>query len=74
MHCHLNMLDLTSFDGDDSSMINNMLTQGINRIVYILVKLEILPGVKSFANRYESVFTFFGVCPLSTNVGPNVAK
>ena len=53
MHCHLNMLDLTSFDGDDSSMINNMLTQGINRVVYILVKLEISPEVKSFTNRYE---------------------
>ena len=51
-HCHLNMLDLSPFDGDDSAMIADMLAQGVERVVCISVDLETLPEVLSFADRY----------------------
>ena len=73
-HCHLNMLDLAPFDGDDSAMIADMLAQGVERVVCISVDLETLPEVLSFADRYESVFASVGVHPSSsTDAGPNVA-
>ncbi len=72
-HCHLNMLDLAPFDGDEDAMIADMLDNGIKRVVCISVDLETLPAVLSFADRYESVYASVGVHPSSsTEAGPDV--
>ena len=72
-HCHLNLLDLTPFDGSEQSMITDMLNHGVNRVVCISIDLESLPDVLAFSDRYDCVYATVGVHPSSsTEAGPNV--
>ena len=72
-HCHLNLLDLAPFNGNEEDMITDMLDHGVKRVVCISIDLETLPEVLSFADRYDAVYASVGVHPSSSlKAGPDV--
>ena len=62
-HCHLDMLDLSSYDGDISKLINETHETGIETLLTIGVDLQAAEKVIAIASAHPQVFASVGVHP-----------
>lgn len=62
-HCHLNMLDLTEFDGDLANVLKNARNQGVTHILNVCTDLASFPAVLATAHQYPNVYASLGIHP-----------
>lgn len=62
-HCHLNMLDLSLFQGDLKNAILAAKKQDVNTFLCVAVDLEHFPDVLKVAQTYPEVFASMGIHP-----------
>lgn len=62
-HCHLNMLNLSAYDGDLAKLINATLADGIECMLCVGVDLEHATEVIQIAERFPEVYASVGVHP-----------
>jgi TatD DNase family protein len=62
-HCHLNMLDLSPYQGDMAALISQAKAVGVSHILCVGVDLEHAPEVISIAERFPQVYASVGVHP-----------
>ncbi len=62
-HCHLNMLDLSPFNGELDAVIQSASEMGVSEMLCVSVDLPTLPQVLACAQRYENVFASVGIHP-----------
>lgn len=62
-HCHLNMLDLTPYDGKLQSVIDAATAAGVNAMLCVSVDLPTLPAVFQIAEQFKNVYASVGVHP-----------
>lgn len=62
-HCHLNMLDLTPYQGDLGALIEQAKRVGVKHILCVGVDLPHAPEVLEIAERFEHVSASVGVHP-----------
>lgn len=63
-HCHLDRLDLTSYDNDFNAMMTATRAAGVSHMLCIGVDLETFPNVRMLAEQYENIHCTVGVHPL----------
>jgi len=68
-HCHLNMLDLTEFDGNLDNVIKMAANSGVKQFLCVSVTLEDHDDLLDIAKRYPQVDISIGVHP---NENPGV--
>lgn len=62
-HCHLNMLDLTPYDGQLQGVIDAAAAADVMTMLCISVDLPTLPAVLQIANQFSNVYASVGVHP-----------
>lgn len=62
-HCHLNMLDLTAYQGDLGALIEQAKRVGVEHILCVGVDLEHAQEVLDIAERFDNVSASVGVHP-----------
>lgn len=62
-HCHLNMLDLTPYQGNLSAVIAQAQNVGVSHILCVGVDLEHAREVIDIAERYPNVYASVGIHP-----------
>ncbi len=62
-HCHLDRLDLASFDGDISGAIASAARAGVTHMLCVCINLENFPAVLDLARRFDNVYASVGVHP-----------
>jgi TatD DNase family protein len=62
-HCHLYLLDLTSYENDLQKVLLQAQAEGVQHILNVCVKLSDLPGILSVANQYSFISASVGVHP-----------
>lgn len=62
-HCHLNMLDLSPYNGNLDAAINAAKEQGVGHMLCVSVDLEHLPEILKIAERYNDISATVGVHP-----------
>lgn len=65
-HCHLDMLDLTQFDGNLDLAIQAAQDNHIGYILNVCIHLEHFPNVLSIAKQYPNIYASVGVHPNET--------
>lgn len=63
-HCHLDRLDLSTYNGDLSVALDAAHERGISHFLAVSVTLDDVAVLKDFARQYSSVFASAGVHPL----------
>ena len=69
-HCHLNMLDLTSYDGKLQGVIDAAAEVGVNTMLCVAVDLSTLPAVLQTAEQFPNVYASVGVHPNDSKDDP----
>ncbi|UCC56718.1 MAG: TatD family hydrolase [Gammaproteobacteria bacterium] len=64
-HCHLDMLDLSSFDGGLDGVIAAALESGVGHMLCVSVNLEDYPAMLSLVESHDEVSVSVGVHPNS---------
>lgn len=62
-HCHLNLLDLSAFDGKMENLIAHAKSMGVAHILCVGVDLDTAQTVIDIANQYDGVSASVGVHP-----------
>ena len=62
-HCHLDLLDLTPFEGSLDSALEAAAKLDVKKILCISVDLENIPKVIAIAERYPTVYASVGLHP-----------
>src|SRR3990172_4105738 len=62
-HCHLDMLDLDTFDGGVAGVLTNADAQGVGYFLCVSVNRTDFPNMLSVAESYENVWFSAGVHP-----------
>jgi len=62
-HCHLDMLDLTAYQGNLDSAVEQARTQGLGHILNVCVSLKDFPAVLATAEKYAFVSASVGLHP-----------
>lgn len=62
-HCHLNFLDLTSFNDDMDQVIADARAHGVEHMLCVCVEPDDLPALHQLATRYDLISTSVGVHP-----------
>ncbi|MDF1759050.1 MAG: TatD family hydrolase [Coxiellaceae bacterium] len=62
-HCHLNMLDLGTFDNNLDNVLQAAAQKDVEAFLCVNVDKENMPEVLSIAGRYSNVFASVGVHP-----------
>lgn len=62
-HCHLNLLDLTPFDGSVHSVMEEAQEAGVSHMLCVSVDLETFPDICALAQKYAEVSSSVGVHP-----------
>jgi TatD DNase family protein len=73
-HCHLNMLDLSTYPQGMDEVLANAAQLGVEHMLCVAVDLIHLPEVMQFAIQYPHVFASVGVHPTEVGAEPNVAQ
>lgn len=68
-HCHLNMLDLTPFQGELQQVLNQAKSQGVQHFLCVGVTLQDHPELVAIAENYDDVSISVGLHP---NENPGV--
>lgn len=63
-HCHLDRLDLSSYQDELSGAVASAQAAGIERILCVAIDLKNIPGVLDIAEQYPGVHASVGVHPL----------
>jgi TatD DNase family protein len=66
-HCHLDMLDLDSYEGGLDGVLTTARDQGIGHMLCVSVNLEDYPAMLSLTEPYEQVSVSVGVHPNEQN-------
>lgn len=67
-HCHLDQLDLTSYDGDLSKAMTAAENQDVKHFLCVCITLEKFPDVLKIANSYKNVSASVGLHPNEQDV------
>src|SRR5580700_4675957 len=67
-HCHLNMLDLTAYQGDLGALIEQAKSVGVKHFLCVGVDLEHAQEVLDIAERFDNVSASAGVHPSEKGV------
>ena len=70
-HCHLDLLDLSPFDGSLDRAIEASIQADVKKMLCISVDMEKIPDILKLAERYPMVYASVGVHP-SENKGDEV--
>ncbi len=62
-HCHLDMLDLDSFEGGVEGVLKNAGNEGVDRFLCVAVNRADFPAMLDLAERYENVWFSAGIHP-----------
>lgn len=62
-HCHLDMLDLTSYDGDLGLALQAAKEKGVRQFLCVSVELSKFPQLVAIAQRYPDIFLSVGLHP-----------
>lgn len=62
-HCHLDMLDLSAWEGEMDGALNLAREQGIGHMLCVCINLENFSNVIDIAKKYDNVFASVGVHP-----------
>lgn len=73
-HCHLNLLDLTPFDGKLDGVLQAANDANVLQMLCVSVDLQSLPAVLQYAERYKNVFASVGVHPNNSQNKVSVAQ
>ena len=65
-HCHLDMLDLSDFDGQMDNVIQQAQDMQVTDILSIAVDLDGFPAILDTANQYPNVYASVGLHPCHT--------
>ena len=72
-HCHLDRLDLTSYEGNLDLALEAARGVGVDRMLCIAIDFDSAPAVISIAERHPDIYASVGVHPLECNVlVPNI--
>ena len=63
-HCHLDRLDLKSYDGDLNKAIQAAFDAGVSHMLCVGIDLESFAAVQQLAESYPQIFASVGVHPL----------
>lgn len=69
-HCHLNFLDLTSFNHDLNEVMQQAQLAGVRHMLSVCVEIKDLPALHAIAERFSNVSTSVGCHP--NDVGTTV--
>lgn len=72
-HCHLNMLDLTAYQGNLGTLISQAQNVGVSHILCVGVDLEHAREVIDIAERFPNVYASVGVHP-SEKTSPSYSE
>ncbi len=64
-HCHLNMLDLSAFNGQLDEVLKQAESAGVERMLCVSVDIEHYPELKQIAEQYPNIWISFGIHPNS---------
>ncbi len=73
-HCHLNLLELTPFDGKLDDVLQAANAADVTRMLCVSIDLQSLPEVLQCAERYDKVFASVGVHPNNSQDKISVAQ
>ena len=73
-HCHLNMLDLSPFDGELGGVIQAAKEADVTKMLCVAVDLENFPAVLQCAENYLDIFASVGVHPNDSQDSVNVKQ
>ena len=62
-HCHLDLLDLSPFDGTLDGALQQARENGVGRMLCVSITLEDFPRVLAVAQTYDHVYASVGVHP-----------
>jgi TatD DNase family protein len=62
-HCHLNMLDLTAYNGDLDALLDNARKNGVNYFLCVCTELNTFPQILILAEKYPDVTVSIGIHP-----------
>jgi TatD DNase family protein len=62
-HCHLDLLDLSQFDGTLDGAMSRARENGVGRMLCVSITLEDFPRVLALAHAYDHVYASVGVHP-----------
>jgi TatD DNase family protein len=62
-HCHLDLLDLSAFDGNLDAVIENARAHGVTEMLCVSIRLEEFPKVLALTLAYPNVYGSVGVHP-----------
>lgn len=65
-HCHLNLLDLTPYNGDLSLALQAANQQDVQHFLCVCVDLEHFPDLIAIVEKYPQVWTTLGLHPTET--------
>ena len=62
-HCHLNLLDLTPYQDDLHSVLNQAQEKGVNHFLCVSVTLKDFEDLKKIAENHDNVSISVGLHP-----------
>lgn len=62
-HCHLDLLDLTQYQGDLNAALNFAQSQGVSKFLCVCVDLTKFPDILNIAKQYSQVSASVGLHP-----------
>lgn len=65
-HCHLNMLNLTAYNGDLNALLTNARNNDVGYFLSVCTELADIPKIKAIAENYADVSISIGIHPNET--------
>ncbi len=62
-HCHLNMLDLSLFEGVMDNVLNQACSHDVEKFLTVSVDMESIPILEALATTYQNVYFSVGLHP-----------
>jgi TatD DNase family protein len=62
-HCHLNLINLSSYQGDSKNLIQDAQDKQVEYIMCVGVDIKTTPAVLNFAQQFDCVYASVGIHP-----------
>ncbi len=62
-HCHLDRVDLASYDGEFQNFVRATLESGVEQMLCVCIDLESYPAMLELVREYDNIFVSVGVHP-----------
>ncbi|OGT93381.1 MAG: hypothetical protein A2298_05495 [Gammaproteobacteria bacterium RIFOXYB2_FULL_38_6] len=69
-HCHLNLIDLSPYEGDVTRLVQRAADQGVMHLLCAGVDLKTTPNVMGLARCFENVYASVGIHPNDVHCDP----